>query len=571
MTCCRACLMLVAGILTACDATNASFAPAGISGTVVSTAQSNIAGAHVTIGARNTLTDDDGAFAFESAGDANAYVAVRVKAPGFPEAVRRIRMPASGQAELKFTLRPVDQNQTFALPTGMQNAVFRVNRGLAGATLTVPAGSLVDIDGKIASGNANINLTFWSPDDDLTTSPGFLRASSASREPRDGEPIYLLSYGMVDIDIEQDGNKLQVAPGAALPLVLQTTAARRDALASRPASITTQPTLWTLNPNTGLWDEDVGDSTFDVTTGELVATLHHLSTKNSDEPYTSNGPSTGNRACITGRAYGACGQPLPNAVITMNVATSEAGWSIPTNWVFTTDATGAFKANVAPAGHNNYYASAVWKGHKTDIAQSPKDASLLFTTWDSATPAYPRVGFIGLTCSDTSGQCQNATCSCFNDPSDPGNCMEALEAADPANVNGYNPCWANPLGSDWLGACFDDTLTGGSVDSHYNSVWKGRKIGSLCSNCWPILDMVFKDVAGDQSANCTGAGAHGNGCCPSAATPSAYNVCSDMASPHRKYQGDPCSLGSDTCCIGTSSTGLECADNICVPNTDPEG
>ncbi len=568
---CRAWVLLLGLVLVACGPTSSSVSVAGIAGTVVSTARSTIAGARVTINDRVAVTDDNGAFTLESADDANTYVAVRVKAPGFPEAVRRVLMPASGQAALQFTLRPVDQSQTFALPVGTQNAVFHLNRGVAGATLTIPTASLVDINGNIATGNANINLTFWSPDDDMSTSPGVLRASDGNRQPRDDGPIYLLSYGMVDIDIEQDGNKLQVAPGAALPLVLQTTASRRDALATRPASITTQPSLWTLNPNTGLWDEDVGDSSFDVTTGQLVATLHHLSTKNCDEPYTLSGPPTGDTGCITGRAYGACGQPLANARITLNVANSAAGSGIPADLVYTTDDTGTFKADITPAGHNNYFASATWNGHTTDMTQSPRDASLEFITWSPATPTYPRVIFVSLTCSDASGECQNAACSCFNDPTDPGGCMEALEAADPADVNGYNACWVNPLGANWLGACFNDLMTGSNVDTHYNTVWTNRTLGDLCSNCWPILDMVFKDVAGIQSANCTGLGANGNGCCPAVPVPGTYNVCADLTSPNRKNLSDPCSASTDTCCAGTSPVGLECADNLCVPNTDPEG
>ena len=565
----RAYATLIAILLTACDSTSSSELSPGIAGSVVSSAQASIAGAQVTINGRSTVTGSDGAFALDSAEDANTYVALRVKAPGYPEAVRRVLMPTSGQATLQFTLRPVDQNQTFTLPTGTQNAVFRINRGVAGATLTIPAASLIDVHGNIATGDANINLTFWSPDDDMETAPGNLRASDRSRNPRDESPILLLSYGMVDIDIEQDGNKLQVAPGAALPLVLQTTAERRDALATRPASITTGPTLWTLNPNTGIWDEDVGDSNFDVTTGELVATLHHLSTKNCDEPYTLSGPPTGNTGCITGRAYGACGQPLANAVITLNVSYSNAGWGIPANVSYTTDSSGNFKADITPAGHNTYYASAVWKGHTTNITQSPKDPTLDFVSYSPATPTYPRVVFVPLNCSDASGACQNDACSCFNDPSDPGNCMEALEAADPADVNGYNVCWINPLGSNWLGACYNDTLTGSSIDSHYNAVWKNHKVGSLCSNCWPILDMVFKDVAGDQSSGCTGAGANGNGCCPAVTAPGTYNICTDTTSIHRKNLGDICSTASDTCCAGASSATLECSDNICVPNSDP--
>ena len=565
----RVCLILTTSVFAACGGSTSATLAAGLTGAVVSTAGNNIAGAQVTVNNRTVSTDSDGAFVLESADDANTYVGVRVKAPGFPESVRRVLMPTSGQAEIRFTLRPADQSQTFALPTGDQPAVFKLNRGVAGAVLTIPTASLVDVHGNIATGNANMNLTFWSPDDDMTTSPGMLRASDPNRDPRDDSPINLLSYGMVDIDVEQDGNKLQVAPGAALSLILQTTAGRRDALATRPADITTGPTLWTLNPNTGLWDEDVGDSTFDITTGQLVATLHHLSTKNSDEPYTFSGPPTGNTGCITGRAYGACGQPLSNVVVTLNIANSAAGPGIPANLQYVTDSTGSYKANVTPAGHNNYFASATWNGHSTNMSQSPVDPKLQFISWSPASPTYPRLIFVPMTCSDKSGSCQNQACSCFDNTSDPGGCMEAMEAADPADVNGYNACWVNPLGSNWLGACFDDVITGSSVDTHYNTVWDNHKLGSLCSNCWPILDMVFKDVAGDQSQGCTGAGANGQGCCPAVTAAGVYSVCNDLTSAHRKGLGDICAVATDTCCGPTGALGLQCADNVCVPFEDP--
>lgn len=568
MRCYPICLALGAAMFVACGSTTTSLSP-GISGTVVSTTGKTIVGAQITVNGRSVLSDKDGIFVLASAADADTYVGVQVKASGYPEAVRRVLMPSDSQANLQFTLRPVDQSQTFALPTDATPATFSINRGVAGAALSIPAAALVDPQGNVATGNANMNLTFWSPDDDMSTVPGALRASGSNQDPRDSSPIGLLSYGMVDIDIEQNGNKLQVAPNAALSLVLQTTDARRDALANRTSDTTKVPVLWTLNPNTGLWDEDVGDSTYDKATGKLTATLHHLSTKNSDEPYNASGPLVGDSGCITGRAYGQCGQPLPNAVITMNVANTTAGIGVPGNWVYTTDSTGTFKANVTPSGHNNYFASAVWNGHTTDMTQSPVDPSLQFFSTAPATPTYPRLTFVAITCSDKSGQCQNAACSCFNDPSDPGGCLEALEAADPVNVYDYNPCWVNPLGSNWLGPCYDDQLTGNPLNAHYNSVWENQKIGTLCSNCWPILDMVFKDVAGDQSAECSGLGANGQGCCPKVPPPGTYNVCNDSTSPHRKILGDLCSADSDTCCGPQGAFGLVCADNLCVPNTDP--
>ena len=567
----RLCLISTLFASTACGALPQVALTPGLTGTVVSTAGSAIANAQVTVSGRSVSTDKDGNFTLDSSLDANTYVGVRVKASGYPESIRRVLMPTSTQGQVRFILRPTDQSQTFALPTGAQPTVFTVNRGVAGATLSIPASSLVDFKGNIATGNANMNLTYWSPDDDMSTAPGVLQASDANKNPTDNHPINLLSYGMVDIDIEQDGNKLQVASGTSLSLVLQTTAGRRDALAARPASVTTGPTLWTLNPNTGLWDQDVGDSTFDVTTGQLVATLHHLSTKNADEPYSTDGPNNQtDTGCITGRAYGSCGQPLPNVVVTLNVGNSLAGDGIPTNLVFTTDSAGNYKANILPSGHNNYYASATWNGHTTNMTQSPVDPSLEFITVVPGVPTYPRLVFVPMTCSDASGQCQTANCSCFNDPSDPGGCMEAMEAADPVNVNGYNSCWQNPLGSNWLGACYNDQLTGAPQDTHYNTVWKNHPVGDLCSNCWPILDMVFKDVAGDQSVGCTGIGSTGQGCCPAVAPPGSYNVCNDATSTHRKVLGDLCSTATDTCCGNGGSVGLVCADNVCVPNTDPQ-
>ena len=557
-----ACLLF----LTACGHEATAVAPS-VAGSVVSTSGHGLANAQITLGGRTVTTDSDGSFSLTGAGDANGWAALRVKAAGYPEAVRRVRFPESGSLRVNITLAPIDQSRSFQIPTGTQTITFNVNHRFAGAKLTIPGDSLVDPNGVVVSGTADINLTFWAPDDNMDTAPGVLRAA-IDGDPRDESPVSLLSYGMVDIDVRQNGAKLQVAPGKTLDLVFQTTAARRDAIATRPPGTPHGPTLWTLNPNTGLWDEDTGDSRYDMTTGELVAVLRHLSTKNADEPYTITAPPTGTSSCIQGKALGACGQPLPNAQIHISVIVDATGNEVGANYTYVTDSTGQFKLPYPWGGHDTYFGSADWNGHHTDMTQSPHDPALVWVTDSRGTPPYPRIIFSPLKCSDVSGACQNPTCTCFNDPSDPGGCMEALEAADPA-VDGYSPCWANPLGNYFAGACYNDTLTGATIDSHYNTVWENHTLGDLCSNCWPLLDMVFKDVAGDQTPGCTGAGAYGTGCCPTVPPPGSYNVCDDLASSNRKLLGEPCTEGKDTCCPVGAEGALLCSDFLCVPAIGP--
>ena len=530
-------------------------------GVVQSETGGAVANATVRLGNTNVTTDARGNYKVPYSGKATDIVAVRFEATGYAEASRRIDL--SKTTNLPVKLRPVDSVTTITLPSGDQNVLLHVSRAGSAADLTFYADALVNPAGNVVSGAATVSLTYWSPAESAVNAPGLLRAAYPDGSPGDDKPRNLLSYGMVDIDVRQNGEKLQVASGKSLKLVITTTQERRDALASTQ-TLLRGPTLWTLNPNSGLWEEDTGDSTFDVTTGEMVATLHHLSSKNADEPFEGD---VGTSGCMRGRILGACGQPVANVTAVFDLdlgsATSPPG-NVNASGVSGSD--GVYKFNVGVSGHDSYFASASYTDaagfvHKTDTNQSQLPAGMLRTTGSSSAiqPNAGRVPGVVITCSDASGQCPNPTCQCYNDVAD-STCLANLQKTNP-DITDRNPCWTSPLGTNVLGACYDDLLTGGTTDWKMNLVYNnGWTPGTLCQNCWPAVDLVFKDLPGDQTPGCTGPN-----CCPALAPPGSYTVCQDATSPYRKNAGDPCGP-QDTCC---GPQPLVCLDKLCVPISDP--
>jgi hypothetical protein len=138
----------------------------------------------------------------------------------------------------------------------------------------------------------DVHLTPIDPSDDaeLGASPGDFTAETA------GTRVALESFGMMDITVEHDGDRLQVAPGATIEIHIP--------VAAGATSLASDAPVWSLDETTGLWTSE-GMATLDAASGTYVATTHHMSLWNIDTPY----PAT----CLCGHVVERGAGPLPGA------------------------------------------------------------------------------------------------------------------------------------------------------------------------------------------------------------------------------------------------------------------
>jgi hypothetical protein len=111
----------------------------------------------------------------------------------------------------------------------------------------------------------------------------------------------------VDIQIEQDGAELQVAPGATLPVAFTVAPSQKGYVADLPPTDPGYPAMWYQDVNTGLWKlEDTASSgaiAYERTSGTIRYGLPHLSGWNVDGIQTPNG-------CVQGRIVDTLGNPV---------------------------------------------------------------------------------------------------------------------------------------------------------------------------------------------------------------------------------------------------------------------
>ena len=252
-------------------------------------------------------SDSTGHFALNS----SVYMANAVltfTAPGYtPRSVPLKLNSKFNDISITTTLRVVDKQVHITLPVaGAAAATVSVAKDDGAVVLSIPANSLVLPDGTLASGDANVALTYWHPRKSVQTAPGPLLTGDPNGT---STPHTLRTYGMAAIEVSQNGNLLQVATGTTLPLAFTLPVGMRDMIGDAHRAL---PDLYYLNHTTGLWDNQgsiaSGALAWNPNTGIMTAQLPHLSEWNIDgfDSFTST--------CFKGTVINKCtGKPLANA------------------------------------------------------------------------------------------------------------------------------------------------------------------------------------------------------------------------------------------------------------------
>lgn len=156
-----------------------------------------------------------------------------------------------------------------------------VVEGADGTRLTLPKNALVGPDGKRVTGDVEVSLT---PLD--TPSTPFAFPSGIEAIDENFERVALASFGVVEVEITQDGKRLDLAEGARATLDIPIYATR--SATGEPLSLGGTIPLWSLDEATGIWIQE-GQGTIVEGSSRagfaLRSELGHFSWWNCDEPF----------------------------------------------------------------------------------------------------------------------------------------------------------------------------------------------------------------------------------------------------------------------------------------------
>ncbi len=146
--------------------------------------------------------------------------------------------------------------------------------GADGARLEIPYDGLIDENGRRVTGAVAVNLTPVDVVEQTAAFPGRFEAVN-----QDGSSGGLLSYGVVEFNLEQDGGKVQLAPGR--------TAAVEIPIYTGGTQIGEEIALWSVDEDTGQWTQEgtgvVVASIASPTGLALRADVTHFSWWNCDD------------------------------------------------------------------------------------------------------------------------------------------------------------------------------------------------------------------------------------------------------------------------------------------------
>ena len=301
---------LVAGFFLAChkdfDNTVITTGPiptinvqASLYGRVLDAAGTALSGAQVQVNDQILITNEQGLyFAYNQQLNKNGTY-VRVQAAGYFPA-GRFAYPQLGSSTYLEIVMSAKQPVSFSTASVANVSVS------GGASVSIPAQSLVTAGGQSYSGNYLVAARWLDPSDPATFTemPGDLRAQDA-----DGLGKVLKTFGMIGVELSSPaGDPLQLAPGQKATIRLPLPAAVQ---AVAPASIP----LWHFDEATGYWRQE-GSATREG--NQYVGEVSHFSFWNCDVP--------ADYILLNGCLVDGAGQPLVNMLVSLTSAQFGTGF-----------------------------------------------------------------------------------------------------------------------------------------------------------------------------------------------------------------------------------------------------
>ena len=302
---------LIAALLVAChkDFDNTTVTQTGpiptinvqasLYGRVLNTAGMVVSGAEVKVGNQTFTTDANGLFFIYNQQLNHNGTYVQVKTPGYFSA-GRFAYPHLGSSTY---MEIVVSNKSYQGFSTESIANIPLN---GGASVTIPAQSLVTANGQIYSGNFAAATRWLDPSDaeTFTLMPGDLRAEDA-----DGNARVLKTFGMLGVELTTaTGESLNLAPNKKATISLPIPASMQG---NAPATIP----LWHFDENNGYWKEE-GSATKQG--NNYVGEVSHFSFWNCDVP--------AEYIVLNGCLGNAAGDPLSNIGVTLTSSNYGTGY-----------------------------------------------------------------------------------------------------------------------------------------------------------------------------------------------------------------------------------------------------
>ena len=239
---------------------------AKLSGFVTNDYGTPISGVKVTSGNEVAYTNANGAFSLNSVNVVDKRAVVRFSSDNYADVVRSVEFKEGDVWDIQLVS---EANNSFD-PSAERT--IDADWSSNSAKITIPANSLVDGNGNVATGTVYSKTTYLNPTDE-----GFsdqMPGGDLAAVRTDQSAAQLISYGMVSINIVDDnGKELQLKEGSEATL-------RFPAPEGMEAHATIP--LWYFDEEKGLWiEEGVATKQSD---GSYEGTIKHFSWHNLDYP-----------------------------------------------------------------------------------------------------------------------------------------------------------------------------------------------------------------------------------------------------------------------------------------------
>jgi PKD repeat protein len=241
-----------------------------------------IAAAKVQIGAKSAASDAIGIAAIGNAPVGTDQV-VRISKVGYVPQSVRFTLASGKTAKLLVVLQPVKETRFIAKAEVAQVIAAKT----LGASVTLPASSLVNANNQPATGAITLKLTPWDiKGKDLSAMQGNGRGRDAT-----GQLVDLISAGLMSVDFYDAQNQhLQLASGITADIQMDLPYA---SINGKALSVGSAIPLWHFDPAQGLWlAQGVGKVVASQTSSvglAVKATVSHFSTWSWNFPIDNTG------------------------------------------------------------------------------------------------------------------------------------------------------------------------------------------------------------------------------------------------------------------------------------------
>ena len=246
----------------------------------------------VSVGGKNTTTDDNGVFIIREASVNKRFAYISTEASGYIHGSRSL-VPVEGENRVTIVL--LEENPVETVASGNASTVTLAN----GASVSFNGSYQNDI-GESYEGDVSIILHYLDPLEEQTqySMPGMLYAQDSNNQER-----MLQTFGMLAVELRGEG-------GQELNLLEGTTAEIKvplNPMISNPPSVIP---LWYFNEDKGYWIEE-GEAVLE--NGYYVGDVSHFSFWNCDIP------AEAVTLCVN--LVGENGQPFGNTQVKVSSAT----------------------------------------------------------------------------------------------------------------------------------------------------------------------------------------------------------------------------------------------------------